>query len=407
MKHLPFYFMFMALSSVAHTEELPCSKNGTNVLYINGMFNSKGGSNTSRNLIEDIYRSKEVKESIDNGGVISFGNVYQRSLYRLNSENTPLPDEIGAMSDIIEVAGQYIQDQIDVAQRDDATFWQAMSSHFFKAGATAAQVHPTVGASLIRIKILDKLYQGFFVEELGDTVDEGDLQRMISAVRGRLVNEQKKMIIVSHSQGNFYANRIWNRLIRDGGIDENYENYWGNLQLATPTSYIAAKHGVHMTAHQDKYMNSFFVLGNLPPNIYLDSTYKSVDQAGHNFSLYVSPTVNGSPFSDHSISGPMESIFRSRMTDIAKSLAPNCGCDDKDYPLAVHENGGGLIGQFAEVSPLARVNSGATVCGVSKISSYVQLDAGAVIKDSELVAPFSTLEPDEITAELETDHLTT
>lgn len=392
---------FLISLSYSQSVELPCSKNGTTLFYINGMFNSDGEAQLSLSEVKNLYSRENEKKTIDSSGETYFDYVYQQSLYKMNSESTPLPDEVGRISDLIEVAGEYIQDKIELGERDDATFWQAMGSYYFKAGTTVAQVHPFLSA----IEDLDRRYQGFFVEEFDDTVEEADLQRMMSNVRNRLVDDQMKMIIVSHSQGNFYANSLWNRLIRDGGIDKNYENYWGNMQVASPASYIAAKHESHITAHQDKVMNSSYVLGNLASNIYFDSSYVGVDEDGHSFDLYLSSTVNGSYFSNQSMSEPMESIFRSRMTDIAKSLAPNCGCDEEDYPLAVHENGGGLIGQFAEVSPLARVNSGATVCGESIVSNYVLLKEGTVIKNSKLTAPLSTLEPEEILSEIDKEFL--
>jgi len=59
-----------------------------------------------------------------------------------------------------------------------------------------------------------------------------------------LLGQGKRVLIVSHSQGNFYANAVYNTLSAQYGASI------GNVQVATPASYVASG-GPHLTLNED------------------------------------------------------------------------------------------------------------------------------------------------------------
>jgi len=59
-----------------------------------------------------------------------------------------------------------------------------------------------------------------------------------------LLGQGKRVLMVSHSQGNFYANAVYNALAGQ------YANSIGNVQVATPASYVA-NGGTYTTVPED------------------------------------------------------------------------------------------------------------------------------------------------------------
>jgi hypothetical protein len=83
-----------------------------------------------------------------------------------------------------------------------------------------------------------------------------------------------RVLLVSHSQGNLFANRIYNTI-----TPAEYQNYFANLQVASPASGIKATKGGYITLCEDPIINpipgSMFGNANGSPghafvNAYLD-----------------------------------------------------------------------------------------------------------------------------------------
>lgn len=75
-----------------------------------------------------------------------------------------------------------------------------------------------------------------------------------------------KVLLVSHSQGGLFANRIY-----DGIVPKGYQDYFANLQVGSPASQVNAKHKDHVTLYGDPIN---LISGNMSPN---------VEGAGHEF----------------------------------------------------------------------------------------------------------------------------
>ena len=99
-------------------------------------------------------------------------------------------------------------------------------------------------------------------------VNDVDLQSMLNGdgtVNNpgyrKLLLDGKRVLIVSHSQGNFYANAVYNTL--NDPLNPQYAKNIGNVQVATPASYVASG-GPYTTVPEDAAMA--FVVGKLPPS---------------------------------------------------------------------------------------------------------------------------------------------
>jgi len=73
-------------------------------------------------------------------------------------------------------------------------------------------------------------------------VNDVDLQKMLNGdgtVNNpgyrKLLADGKRVLIISHSQGNFYANAVYNTL--NDPLNPRYAKNMGNVQVATPASY--------------------------------------------------------------------------------------------------------------------------------------------------------------------------
>jgi hypothetical protein len=90
------------------------------------------------------------------------------------------------------------------------------------------------------------------------TVDE-----MIENYRELSIPNNNKIFIVSHSQGNLFANRVYDSFIKDEGL----VNRFANIQVASPADHVAAKWHDYITLNHDK------VVGYIP-----DSMSGNVDE---------------------------------------------------------------------------------------------------------------------------------
>lgn len=86
--------------------------------------------------------------------------------------------------------------------------------------------------------------------------------------------EGNKVIVVSHSQGNLFANQAYNH------IHPQYRDAWGMVAVANPASYVADG-GPNTTITEDLVM--YFTLGSMEANFSNFDTLNANDWSGHRF----------------------------------------------------------------------------------------------------------------------------
>ena len=127
-----------------------------------------------------------------------------------------------------------------------------------------------------------------FIDSYIQKMTEGDVSYTLDFKNMLLSLSQKlktqKVLFVAHSQGNFYANDIYNSLSdKDGGISVGSMAIYG---IGTPTSYIAGG-GRYILSKNDEIINKIRLNGLinvLPPNVDIPRS-KEYDMDGHSLSL--------------------------------------------------------------------------------------------------------------------------
>lgn len=123
--------------------------------------------------------------------------------------------------------------------------------------------------------LIDAAQQGLFDEK-----SDYDLIEMLNDASQKVTTQ--KLLLVGHSQGNFYANNFYNSVAdKIGGVSGNSI---GVYAVATPASHVAGG-GNYITSDTDKVISAVVgrVLKILPPNTHI-LFQPSDDPDGHSFS---------------------------------------------------------------------------------------------------------------------------
>lgn len=122
------------------------------------------------------------------------------------------------------------------------------------------------------------VYQKVFENE---TVQDYDLVEMIKTASEKV--DTQKLLLVAHSQGNFYANSFYDSIAnKDGGVPAESISVYG---VATPASRVAGG-GNWVTSDTDKIISGF--VASVPfksimkPNTHIELA-EGDDEFGHNF----------------------------------------------------------------------------------------------------------------------------
>ncbi|MDQ6966247.1 MAG: hypothetical protein Q9M23_04935, partial [Mariprofundaceae bacterium] len=119
-------------------------------------------------------------------------------------------------------------------------------------------------------------------------VNDADLQKQLSGDPANLqqqpgyralLNKGMRVVIVAHSQGNFYANRAYDALAAQ-------KPAWGNsvgiVAVASPDIRVASINGLHVTAIEDVVIAALWP-NTLTANATNTTTGGSTDPCGHDF----------------------------------------------------------------------------------------------------------------------------
>lgn len=107
-----------------------------------------------------------------------------------------------------------------------------------------------------------------------------DLEKMLKDLSQKV--KTQKLLLVAHSQGNFYANDIYNSIVsKEGGVPRQSIAIYG---IGTPTSYIAGG-GRYILSSKDQIMNwvrLWGLLDVLPANVIIEGGEEGDDPRKHN-----------------------------------------------------------------------------------------------------------------------------
>lgn len=286
-------------------KNLTCSKNGTAVLYVNGIDNSKDDAFEAAEKVKDLSELFKANLDKDNSGNSALFHGYQYN----RTEGLGL--------DIIESAAQKIRSYLPNVL-NPYKVW----SQYLRIG--------TLPSSLSNSEVLEALaidLENVRQDVLNLPIVAQDTILLAQRLGGYLAND-RKVLLVSHSQGNLFANEAFNVL--KNGISSEKLKFYKNLMVATPANYNATN-GPWMTLDSDKVIK----LVGLPSNYAAKDSeelkkFKQKDSLVHNFlKIYATSSLKGAltsasfefPFVE---TGSMEEILTGNLIETAKLLESNC-----------------------------------------------------------------------------------
>ncbi len=265
-------------------------ENGVTVFFGNGMFNTKKKAIDSRDIIEKRIRAE--LPSVD----LRFRCTYnQQELDNLTG--VPAVDFVATgIGQFFEVL---VQKQVDKV----GLFWDMLS------GAEAAPDWFE--------EMMGKLASS--VSEISYVVDE-DLSTHVALYENQ-TSAGRKVIVVAHSQGNFYAN-LAHAAMTVGDIEI--------VAVATPARYVAGD-GEHITLTNDLVIGAVRLLDEdtLEPNTINES---SIDWTGHSFiDSYLYGEVSGPRIIENILGAIVYTppVFVDNDSDGYSEVTGDC--DDSDY----------------------------------------------------------------------------
>ena len=125
------------------------------------------------------------------------------------------------------------------------------------------------------LDVLDVIAQGVFDEK-----SDYDLTNMLSDASQKVTTQ--KVLLVGHSQGNFYANNFYDKVAdKEGGVPSESIGVYG---VASPASYVAGG-GKYLTSDTDVVINKVAgrIMNVLKPNTHI-ALQNGDDNLGHDFS---------------------------------------------------------------------------------------------------------------------------
>lgn len=237
-KSLSIIFLIAFLNNLAIAQvdgnNLTCSRNGAEIVFVNGINWSL--DDAKEILIYDIKPSVN-KELIDKKSV-SFKLSYNESQSiikdLLESSSQKISESFGISLEKAFVANYYATIGLNLADSFYENVLKLERNRF-------SQIKKTLFETVINFSINDLIEKSFET----NTQDSSLLKQNIAAT---LLNG-KKLILLTESQGNLFANQAIKELtsgekLTHNGISSDlktYENIIGQLQVATPTNSILKK----------------------------------------------------------------------------------------------------------------------------------------------------------------------
>lgn len=222
MKLLIYFLLIFSFRTAVADEfkSLSCSSTGSRIVFVNGVWNEL---NDPKDSAEEVNRLIKIdKKRYDAKGVISVDYVYNFSE--------------GYYLDVLQVAAQKAKELgVDVES--------ALRNFFYKKEKLCE-------ASPVLCRKIDS--EAFKMAEQTVYHSEKTVSELVSKITSGFFGD-KKVILVSHSQGNFYANDAYHRLFRYYPTEA--KKYYANLQVAPPTFSAKSEKSKYILSNLDVVIN--------------------------------------------------------------------------------------------------------------------------------------------------------
>lgn len=187
----------------------------------------------------------------------------------------------GLVEELAEVATQHIKQDYNLSEKQS---WRQFAYRFMSPGKFALQKFAKEAVAKL---------------DGNNYVDDVDLRYSLDKYFDPLLKQGYKVVMLSHSQGNFYANRVWGTILQ-GKNGAKLSKSIGVVGVATPATYVA-DNGLYSTNKNDLVINSIRRysephLQPMPANVEHDiiSGGLAGDLAGHSLTdIYLGDTYQG------------------------------------------------------------------------------------------------------------------
>ncbi|MBL1243277.1 MAG: hypothetical protein COA39_002590 [Sulfurimonas sp.] len=214
----------------------------TDIYFGNGVWNSAKGTEASiRELHEKIINPFIIKNDLKLKA--KYGQI--KLQYNWGQ---------GAMLDVLETYYQLKE------------AGQVSDYQFFAVIAILTKGNPILTLGAVASKEL--------MEPFTRAWEQGNVDDMWQKYYDESFKLSHKVLLISHSQGNLFANRIYDKINPTG-----YKDYFANMQIASPASEVKAQKGDYVTLSTD--LTSFdpvinFIPGSMSPNVAGESGHELV-----------------------------------------------------------------------------------------------------------------------------------
>lgn len=302
MYKMPLILILCILSQISHAIDHSKSEAGIQLYFANGMFNTKKDAQKSLDKIKRDIGEKYKDEEVD---------------YHLAFNQNEM-----AHIQILQVIEQKFMDTASLFWG----MWSGLATPSEEFSADMLNISNAISNS--PFSFID-LNAGKHLTKYADQI-----------------KRCHKVIVVGHSQGNFYANTARNLL-----LDERYKKALKVISVATPASYVSGN-GPHTTLFEDLIITS--IPFSLPANVNNSSSYKK--------------TIGSHYF--------VESYMKSESSSRAKITSDIHNALDQLEPMCSYENCGKIKSSFfGNMSfEFAAGSSLSTVCN-GKGNGEIEVDA--------------------------------
>jgi PKD repeat protein len=359
--HLLLYLIGMLFSTLtlAHNQSLTCSKNGTLILYTNGINVQEIDAKRSALRLQKLVAENKIDKKSD----VEIDLNYNYSF--------------GATLDILELITQKLPN----AFLQSNSFIDKYDAFYkFKNGLSK------VALEYIDIRAMEAIINDVNQLILNQTLNYRDLNTSAIAKKYReYLNEGKKIIAIGHSQGGLFINNAYNSV--------NYpdkDKFFQTVHIATPADTIA-NNGSYVTFINDEVINNLRnAFGCLPGNE--DATnlpwplslFDRVEQDFKTEEDKIDYYLNHGIETTYLADSELRAAIGQKIEDVALNLESNCGeppvaafnyTIDSTNPLKVNFNGSSSYDP--EMKPLIyRWNFGDGTTGTGASPTHVYSSSG-------------------------------
>lgn len=286
-------------SLTAHAQD-----QGTAIVYVNGVFTTKSKFRIAN--LEIKRQANQVSTMIDRNGLV-FDGQYNRSFLRDPS------DPGGSIVDYTDFMESAIQLGLQILPGISKQYLYSSWSEFLRLDSISESTTGDFDISLLQAE-WERVKVDVMISGVTPLVEDAVL---LSQKIGGYLSVGYKAILVSHSQGNFFANMSYG--ILQNSLSSAELTRFGNLGLALPTNGQDAPNGAYETMASDAILS--VPLSAASSYAHDTNQWETFDEKGHGIiEIYLNPLLQAFKLSERNTLKNMTKWFQDNLIEVAGML---------------------------------------------------------------------------------------